>query len=407
MSDRSTGCPSLRYASIRKSAAAGSVMVATQSQTRTTLQDSESLTVAHCTDARLLGRYAREYDFAASPRRSILRSNSKSLCLSLKSTHWHMYSKLPVPVTNRSHILRSCPRSYAESLQGSRIPILSPKSSKTSNTSIVNQLHNSRLNKKRVSFSSHVRVLTFRKVEDDRLGLLDNMPKSWISKGWTHWRKPSASRIGRRSLEDLTRYNHHSDPDYVKCSEIDTGLLWFGDAKGSRSDCTPLPATAEQILVLNEPEDEYENQVDAFQISTKAAIDGNSATSEPAGQVAIMGGTEEQNDTVPLVTADASSGIRISARYMVDTKREIPSQRADSGSHELCNNPDSGEILKSGSTPTITVLLPWANVEKLEKTYPETFSFMWRFILFNIAVIIFDIFHLSPSMITHFRSLNT
>ncbi|KAK9358343.1 hypothetical protein V1504DRAFT_461334 [Lipomyces starkeyi] len=353
MSDRSSEYPSPRFASIRKRSAAGSVMVATPSQTGTTLQDSESLTVAHFTDTSLLGRYARKYDFAASPRRSTLRSNSKNLGLTRKPTDWHMYSKLPVPVTNRSHILRSCARSYAESVQGSRIPILSPKSSKASNTSAVNQLHHGCLNKKRVSFSSHVRVLTFRKVEDDRLGVLDNIPKAWISRGWTHWRKPSASRIGRRSPEAVKRYNHYSDHAYVKCNGIDSGLLWSSDAKGSRRDCTLLPATAEQILLLNEPDDECEDRVDARQMSTKT-IDGSSAG------------------------------------YTVDAKHEIPCQRADSASYDLCNNdnPDSVEIFKSDSTLSITVLLPWANVEKLEKTYSETFSFMWRFILFNIAVAI-------------------
>ncbi|KAK9314146.1 hypothetical protein V1524DRAFT_433605 [Lipomyces starkeyi] len=389
MSDRSSEYPSPRFASIRKRAAAGSVMVSTPSQTGTTLQDSESLTVAHFTDTSLLGRYAREYDFAASPRRSILRSNSKSLGLTLKPTHWHMYSKLPVPVTNRNHILRSCARSYAESVQGSRIPILSPKSIKASNTSAVNQRHHGYLNKKRVSFSSHVRVLTFRKVEDDRLGVLDNIPKAWISKGWTHWRKPSASRIGRRSPEAVKRYNHHSAHAYVKCNGIDSGLLWSGDAKGSPRDSTLLPATAEQILLLNEPDDECEDQVDARQMSTKT-IDGSSATRGTAGQVAVMGGSVEQHDRLPLEAADARNGITMSAGYTVDAKREIPCQRADSASYDLCNNdnPDGVEILKSNSTLSITVLLPWANVEKLEKTYSETFSFMWRFILFNIAVAI-------------------
>ncbi|KAK9332663.1 hypothetical protein V1520DRAFT_334753 [Lipomyces starkeyi] len=389
MSDRSSGYPLPRFASIRKHAAAGSVMVATPSQTGTTLQDSESLTVAHFTDTSLLGRYAREYDFAASPRRSILRSNSKNLGQTRKPTHWHMYSKLPVPVTNRNYILRSCARSYAESVQGSRIPILSPKSSKASNTSAVNKLHNGCLNRKRVSFSSHVLVLTFRKVEDDRLGMLDNIPKAWISKGWTHWRKPSASRIGRRSPVAVKRYNYHSDHAYVKCNGIDSGLLWSGDSKGSRRDCTLLPATAEQILLLNEPDDECADQVDAREMSAKT-VDRSSATRETAGQVAVMGGSVEQHDRLPLEAADARSGITMCAGYTVDAKREIPCQRADSGSYDLCNNnnPDSVEILKSDSTLSITVLLPWANVEKIEKTYSETFSFMWRFILFNIAVAI-------------------
>ncbi|KAK9385517.1 hypothetical protein V1515DRAFT_234699 [Lipomyces mesembrius] len=386
MSDRSSEYTSSKFASIRKSAVAGSGLVATPSQRGTTLQYSESLTVAHFTDASLLGRYAREYDFAASPRRSILRSNSKSLGLNIKPTHRHMYSKLPVQVTNRNHILQRCARSHAESVQGSRIPILSPKFSKNSNTSVVNQFHNGCLNEKRVSFSSHVRVLTFRKVEDDMHGVLDNMPKAWISKGWTHWRKSSASRIGRRSPEDVKRYNDH---DYVKCNSIDSGLLWFGDAKGSHSDCTLLPATAEQILLPNEPEDECEQQVEARQNGTKT-IDGSSAIREGAGQVAVMGGSVEQNDTLPLEVSDARCGVRMSTGYTVDAKREIPSQGVDSGNYELCNNdnPDSVEISKSGSTLSITVLLPCANVEKLEQTYSDTFSFMWRYILFNIAVTI-------------------
>ncbi|KAK9490196.1 hypothetical protein V1508DRAFT_425635 [Lipomyces doorenjongii] len=389
ISDSPSEYSSPRFASIRKSATAGIVMVATPSQRGTTLQDSESLTVAHFTTSSLLGRYAREYDFAASPRRSILRSNSKSLGLNIKPTHRHIYSKLPVPVTNRNHILRRCTRSYVESVQDSRIPILSPKSSRTSNTSVVNQFHNGCLNKKRVSFSSHVRVLTFRKVEDDRHGVLDNMPKAWISKGWTHWRKPSASRIGRRSPEDVKRYNRHSDHDYVKCNWIDSGLLWLGDAKGSHSDRTLLAANAEQIFLLNEPEDECEDRVDARQMSIETS-DGSSATRDEAGQVAVIGGSVEQNDTLPLEAADAKCGVRMSAGYMADAKREIPFQGADSGSYELCNNdnPDSVEISKSGSTLGITVLLPCANMEKLEKTYSDTFSFMWRFILFNIAITI-------------------
>ncbi|KAK9238642.1 hypothetical protein V1525DRAFT_101138 [Lipomyces kononenkoae] len=358
---------------VKESVARHSFTMNTPGQRRRSLQDPQSLTVQNYANTNLLGRYAREYDLAALPRRSILRSNSKLLGLNFKPLYRHAHSRLPTPITNRNNcISRACTRPFKESVRGSRIPVLSPKSAKGSNTPTVNQLPNAHLDRKRVSFSNHVRVLTFRKVENDRSGQLTDMPRAWISRGWTHWQKPSASRIGRRSQVNTKKHNQYVNKNDGRCGGVVRRLSSIQETQDILSNYTAPAITP----ISSKPQDEYERQGD----SRPTWMD----VEHYRGPGPVIESAETKQHNYDNETTQGRCGMRISAGYTTET--QVSSDSDDVRSDQRSNGTaDNDTIVKSGSTP-VTILLSWTNVETIERTNSRTFSFLLKFILFYIAV---------------------
>ncbi|KAK9370358.1 hypothetical protein V1509DRAFT_617528 [Lipomyces kononenkoae] len=363
----------------KKSVARHSFTTNPPDQRSRSLHDPQSLRVGHFSNTSLLGCFAREYDLAALPHRPILRSNPKLLGLNFKPVHRPAYSRLPTPVTNRnSDFTRPFARPFRESVQGSRIPVLSPKSAKGNSTAIVNHVHNDQLKRKSVSFSSHVQVLTFRKVENERSGVLNDMPKAWISTGWTHWRKPSPSRIGRRSMSNNVQTNHYTDSNVQRYN----GAVRAPSCFQAIQDSLTNDKQPSIVLGSTTPQDGYEQQGDSLQKCADIKQYWSAAT-ESMEQAVVVGRAMQQNDNVTYV---GRSSLRNSRRN--SSEKKVPSDGDDIESGHRSNGiPHNDATVKSGST-LATILMSWTNVETIEKACPKTFSFLLEFILFYIAVTI-------------------
>ncbi|KAK9246644.1 hypothetical protein V1506DRAFT_487628 [Lipomyces tetrasporus] len=382
VSDQSSCWRSPRLSPTRKRPAVGSLNASTPSPTGKPPQDRDPATVGRRAGTSLLGPYAKECNAAASRPRSILRSpatlNISPHALDFKAIHRHMYSKLPIPITNRNYALRSCARQYPQSTQGSRIPISSPSSANsTSNTSIAIKRENDPFSEKRVSFSNHVRVLTFRKVEDDKHGVLESLPRAWISKGWTHWQKPCLSRIGRRCQENMTKNDHDSKDDYVRCNGAYSEEQWFGVSHG---DSSHRGAIAQPGLLLDKQQDKRECQLDAVPMRTHTTC--SSRVISPTEHVMVMTGSNDESASQSSKVGDGARGefVGISAEH---------TGKIQSTEDEVCaTNNFCDAIPKPGPIQSIILPLPVTIVERLEKTYSETFGFLWRYILFSLVITI-------------------
>ncbi|KAK9320442.1 hypothetical protein V1517DRAFT_329302 [Lipomyces orientalis] len=380
MSDRSSCWRSPRLSPTTKRPGVGSRSVSTPSPPGKPPQGREAVTVGCRTGTSLLGQYAKECNLAASRPRSILRSPSKLNinldALELKAMHRHMYSKLPIPITNRNYV-----RQYPQSTQGSRIAMSSPKSANSSsNTPITIKRENDPFSEKRVSFSNHVRVLTFRKVEDDKHGVLEGLPRAWISKGWTHWQKPCLSRIGRRCQENMTKNDHESKGDYVRCYEAYSEEPWFGVSHG---DSSRRGAVAQPGLLRDKQQhDETECQLDAAGMRTCTTCRSR-VISEPAAEHAVvMPGSNDESASQSSKVGDGALAEFVGISAQPKGKIHSTEGRTD----EICAASDLTP--KPGPILSITLPLPPAIVDSLEKTYSKTFSFLLKYILVSLVLTI-------------------